>query len=49
MYIVLTTPFNVSYNIPKKKQKQKTYLVIKTNKDINVPKQEIKTFRKRTR
>lgn len=44
MYIVLTTPFNVFYNIPKKKQKtrRKTYSVIKTNKDINVPKQEKK-------
>jgi hypothetical protein len=52
MYIVLTTPFNVFYNIPKIKTKprRKTYLVIKTNKDINVPKQEKKkTFRKRTR
>jgi hypothetical protein len=49
MYIVLTTPFNVFYNIPKIKTKprRKTYLVIKTNKDINVPKQEKKNIQKK--
>lgn len=50
-YIVLKAPFNVFHNIPKNKTntRRKTYLVIKKNKDINVPKQKEKTFRKRTR